>query len=347
MAYTKPEKSNNMSDNVTASVASGGSPQPASDVANTSDYNKIQAETESAMGLDSDYSGEESIEETQDEASAAIDEAQKKGDLSKAQAQSLKKKLMLKVDGQEIEEEIDFSDDENLKKHFQKSKAFDKRAQEFQTYKAQVDQLLKMLEEDPESVLEKMGKNVDELAEKRLTRKVEEMKKSPEQIEREKMEQELKELRDAKKKADDDRKSAELERMRNEQAQQIETDISSALDSTKSILPKKNPLVLQRITSTMLMAMKNGYPNVTAKDVIPLVEKQWKQELNDFFNVLPEDTLEMLVGKNNFDRVRKTRVAQQKAKTQTAKQSVQDTGSKIETDEKPKQPKRMRDFFRD
>lgn len=336
-----------MADSVTASVASGGSPQPAADVAQPSNYADIQAATEAAMGIEDDSLEGDDIGETQDEAAAAIDEAQKKGDLSKAQAQSLKKKLMLKVDGQEIEEEIDFSDDENLKKHFQKSKAFDKRAQEFQSYKAQVDQLLKMLDEDPEGLLEKMGKNVDELAEKRLTRKVEEMKKSPEQLEREKMESELKELRDAKKKADEDRKSAELERMRNEQAQQIETDISAALDSTKSILPKKNPLVLQRITSTMLMAMKNGYPNVTAKDVIPLVEKQWKQELNDFFNVLPEETLEMLVGKNNFDRVRKTRVAQQKAKTQTAKQTVQDTGSKPEPEDKPKQPKRMRDFFRD
>ena len=335
------------SNNVTQAVASGNSPQPAADVSQTSDYQTLQQQTEAAMGLEDTGSDIESeIGEVQDDAAAAVDAAAQKGDISKAQAQELKKKLKLKVDGQEYEEEIDFNDEENLKKHFQKSKAFDKRVQEFQSYKAQVDQLLKMLEDDPEAVLEKMGKNVDDLAEKRLTRKVEEMKKSPEQIEREKMENELKELRDAKKKADDDRKNAELERMRNEQAQQIETDISAALDSTKSMLPKKNPLVLQRITSTMLMAMKNGYPNVTAKDVIPLVEKQWKQELNDFFNVLPEDTLEMLVGKNNFDRVRKTRVAQQKAKTQTAKQLVQESGVKQETEEK-RQPKRMRDFFKD
>lgn len=338
-----------MSDNsnVTAAVASGNSPQPAADVAGASDYATLQAQTEAAMGLEDDGSDIDSeIGEVQDDAAAALDAAAKKGDITKTQAQELKKKLKLKVDGQEYEEEIDFNDEENLKKHFQKSKAFDKRVQEFQSYKAQVDQLLKMLEEDPEAVLEKMGKNVDDLAEKRLTRKVEEMKKSPEQIEREKMEQELKELRDAKKKADDDRKNSELERMRNEQAQQIETDISAALDSTKSMLPKKNPLVLQRITSTMLMAMKNGYPNVTAKDVIPLVEKQWKQELNEFFNVLPEDTLEMLVGKQNFDRVRKTRVAQQKAKTTTARQVVQESGVKHEVEEK-KQPKRMRDFFKD
>ena len=74
-------------------------------------------------------------------------------------AKELKKKLKLKVDGEEYEEEIDFNDDENLRKHLQKSKAFDKRAKEFTGYKSQVEQLLKMLEEDPEALLEKMGKD--------------------------------------------------------------------------------------------------------------------------------------------------------------------------------------------
>lgn len=340
-----------MSDNVTQSVASGNSPQPASDIAQDSNYSKVQADTEAAMGLeDVEDLGEDLGDDTAEvaaNAEASIDSAQKKGEITKSEAQALKKKLKLKVDGQEIEEEIDFADEENLKKHLQKSKAFDKRVSEFSNYKAQVDQLLKMLEEDPEAVLEKMGKNVDDLAEKRLTRRVEEMKKSPEQLEREKMEAELKELRDAKKKADEIAKQSELERMRNEAAQQIETDINQALDTSNSMLPKRNPQVLQRISATMLFAMKNGYPNITAKDVIPLVEKQWKQELNDLFNVLPEDTLEMLVGKNNFDRLRKKRVAQQRSKTQTAKQIVQDSGNKETVDDAPRKPKRMSEWFRD
>lgn len=335
-----------MSDNsnVTQSVAAGGSPQPTSDVAQHSDYDQVQSDVESSMGLDGD---DNTVEDVQDDASAQIDAAVKKGDISPKDAQSLKKKLILKVDGEEFEEEIDFSNDEELKKHYQKSKAFDKRAKEFSSYKSQVDQLLKMLEEDPESVLEKMGKDVDSLAEKRLTRKIEEMKKSPEQIEKEKMEKELKDLREEKKKSKETAEQFELERMRNEHAQQIETDISTALDSTKSILPKKNALVLQRISATMLMAMKNGYPDVTAKDVIPLVEKQWREELNEFFSVIPEETIEKLVGKDNLDRVRKTRVAQNKAKTLTAKQLVsQPAGQKIDVDA-PKTKIKMKDFFRD
>ena len=46
---------------------------------------------------------------------AAIDAAQANGKISKKEAQDLKKKLKIKVDGQEFDEEVDFNDEENLK----------------------------------------------------------------------------------------------------------------------------------------------------------------------------------------------------------------------------------------
>lgn len=332
--------------NVTQSVASGDSPQPASEAAQQSDYGQLQSEVENQMGLNDEVAQDD---DGTSEVADQIDAAVANGQISKTDAQSLKKKYSLKVDGEEFEEELDLNDDEAVKRHMQKSRAFDKRLKEFGNYKSQVDQLIEMLEKDPEAVLEKMGKDVDSLAQKRLERKIEEMKKSPEQIEKEKMSKELEELRAEKKKIKEEAEKSELEKLRNEQAQQIENDISSALDSAKSMLPKRNPLVLQRISATMLSAMKNGYPNVSAKDVIPLVEKQWKQELNEFFAVLPEETIENLVGKQNLDRVRKTRVAQKKVETATAKQvtSQATTGQKKESTEEPSRKLRMRDFFKD
>lgn len=321
------------------SIANGNAPQPAADIAVDSNYDETLESMEDAVDSGLEGSGEATQEQ-------AIDAAQKAGQISKDQAQQLKKKLLLKVDGQEFEEEIDFNDEESLKKHLQKSKAFDKRLKEFSGYKSQVDQLMEMLQNDPEALLEKMGYDVDGLAEKRLSRKIDEMKKSPEQVEREKMEKELQDLRKEKKKAEDERQKSDLERMKNEQAQAIENDITGALESSKSMLPKNNPLVMQRVAQTMLMAMRNGYPEVTAKDVIPLVEKQWKEELNEFFNVLPEDTLEMLVGKQNFDRLRKKRLASRpKVEPQSAKKMVEDTGSK-KVSEEVKSKKKFSDFFK-
>ena len=78
-------------------------------------------------------------------------------ELTPKQVQELKKKLKIKVDGEEFEEELDFNDEEGLKRHIQKAKAFDKRAKEFSKYKADVDSLLTMLQSDPEALLEKMS----------------------------------------------------------------------------------------------------------------------------------------------------------------------------------------------
>lgn len=261
---------------------------------------------------------------------------------------STKRKLKLKVDGQEFEEEFDPSDDDMIKKHLQKSKAFDKRLKEFSSYKAQVDSALELLQKDPELFLEKMGLNVDDFAEKRLARKIEELKKSPEQIAQEKMEKELNDLREEKKRIEEEKQRFEMENLRNQQAIEIENDINTALEDSKSILPKKNPIVLQRIAQTMLLAMQNGYDNVTAKEVIPFVEKQWKQELNEFFSVLPEEVLEQLVGKSNIDRYRKKKVAARpKGSTVTARQIVQDIGKTQENDDiDNKQKMSYRDFFK-
>ena len=314
--------------NIIAEVANGNSPQPVKEV--PTNLSALQSAAEDAIDMHADHPEDATEEST-------IDAAAQAGDITSQEAQVLKKKLKLKVDGEEFEEEIDWNNEEDLKKHYQKSKAFDKRVKEFTGYKSQVEQLLHMLENDPEALLEKMGKNVDYMAEKRLQRKIEEMKKSPEQLDREKMEKELQELKAEKKKALEDQQKAEEENLRNKTANEIENEIMSALDDARSILPKKNPLVLQRISAAMLLAIKNGYPQVSVKDVIPLVEKQWKQELNEFFGVTSEEALEQLVGKANLDKYRKSKVSQKRvANTTTAKQLVKDSGTSTKQKEEPK-----------
>lgn len=325
-------------DNTIQQVASGNAPQ--SYVKQEPAYDEMQSEVEGLVdsGLQAAQTPEEKI--------AA---AQADGKITKAVAQQLKKTLKIKVDGQDLEETVDFNDDEALKRYIQKSKAFDKRNNEFVSYKSQVDRLMEMLENDPDAVMEQLGHNMDERAEKRLSRKIDELKKSPEQVEREKMEKELNELKAEKKKIQEEKEKAQMEQLRNETAQQIENEISDALSNVNSILPQKNPAVLQRIAQTMLMAMNNGYPQVTAKDVIPLVEKQWQEELNQLFSVLPEETMERLVGKGNMDRYRKKKVASApRGQTTTAKQISKDTGTKRDEDDgefKPKSVAKFRKFF--
>ncbi len=331
--------------NTIADVANGGSPQPV----------KIQeavptTKEEISKATDEMFSSEEEALEASEGESVeeqAISAAEKNGDISKKEAQALRKKLTLKVDGEEFEEEVDFNDEESLKRHLQKSKAFDKRLKEFSSYKNNVDKMIKLLQEDPEAFLEQAGLNVDEFAEKRLKKAVENMKKTPEQLANEKMQKELEDLKKRLKEEEDAKHQQEMERLRNEQATAVQSEIEAALESGKTKLPKKNPFVIQKIAQNMVLAMKNGYPNVTAMDVLPIVEKQWKEELRSYFDTSTEDIIEDLVGRTNLDRYRKQRIsAARKAasQTQTAKQVVQDTGI-TRKEEAKKEPKTFKKMF--
>lgn len=269
------------------------------------------------------------------------------GQISKQEAQNLKKKLRIKVDGEESDVDLDFNDEEGLRRELQKSRAFDKRVKEFSSYKSQVEQMFQMLQTDPEGLLEKLGIDVDKLSEGRLSRKIEEMKKSPEQLEAEKMRKELEDYKKQEKELKSRAEHAELEKMRNQAASQIENDISAALEDVKSVLPKRNPAVMQRIAQTMLLAMQNGYNNVSAKDVIPLVEKQWKEEFLGVANGLPEDLMEEIFGKNNLDRYRKAKIKNKKsAPAAPQKPKFEDTGAKrTESKGKEEEPKKFNQVF--
>lgn len=276
---------------------------------------------------------------------AEIDAAAKAGEISKAQAQSMKKKLKLKVNGVEEEVEFDMGDEQALIRELQKSRAFDKTAKESASYKSQVDQMMKLLVSDPELVLERLGIDVDKLSEGRLSKKIDEMKKSPEQVKQEKLEKELEDLRKEKKEIEEQKKLAEEDKLRNQAASQIENDIAEGLDAKGSFLPKKSPWVLSKVAQYMMMGMKAGYTNVTAKDVIPLVEKAYREELADLLDSSSEDQLEELVGKKNMDRYRKGKVAKNKAAP--IKPKIEDTGSRRKEEPKVEDSKkyRMKDLF--
>lgn len=304
------------------------------------------------VGSESEASeGQEVLEGAEGSEVEAIDEAVEAGEITKKEAQSLKKKLKIKVDGIETEEEVDYNDDEGLKKHLQKSKAFDKRAKEYASLKNTVDSLLQEFEKDPESAMRKLGKDPEKLAEEIIKRKIAEMEKSPEQLEREKMQKELEDLRQEKKRAEEERQNLEVEKMRNQYAAEIENSITEALET--STLPKQNPRVIRRIAQTLYQVMEmkdsNGnslYPDVTVKDVIPVVEKEWKEELRSYFDTSAEDMIEELVGKHNLDKLRKKRLASRPQAPKATVNSIKDTGSKKQVEEdKPK--KSYKDFFRD
>ena len=171
------------------------------------------------------------------------------------------------------------------------------------------------------------------------------MKKSPEQFEREKIQIELQAAREEANRLKAERDEEQFEKLKEQAAAQIETEIEQALDAHKT-LPKSRHIV-KRIADSMLWALNNGFDDVTAEDVMPLVEKEWKDEMSRLMDDSPEDILEQLIGQRNIERLRAKRLnAMNTSNAKTAASIKSTAGSVGKKEEAPKQKIKQRDFFR-
>jgi len=295
-------------------------------------------EQESEQNLASEESsGDEQLQE-------AIEDAIAVG-ATEEQVKDLIKEFQLKVNGKIINKKIDLSDENALKNELQLSAAARQAMQEAANLKKLYESEVSRLKQDPFSVLQELGLNPDELAEMRIQQRIEEMKKSPEQIEREKIQAELQAAREEARRLKEEREAEQFEKLKEQAAVQIETEIEQALDSHKT-LPKSRHIV-KRIADSMLWAMNNGYDNVSAEDVMPLVEKEWREEMSRLMDDSPEDILEQLIGQRNIERLRAKRLNAMAASGAKTASNVKSTAASVQKKEQAKREKiRQRDFFR-
>lgn len=260
---------------------------------------------------------------------------------TKKEVAAIKKQLekyKLKVDGEEWEQELDLSDHEEVKKHLQLSKVSQKRMQEVAEYKKQVAQFFELLKNDPLRVLSdpKLGLNLKDMANKVLNEEVEDLQKTPEQRERDKA---IKELEALRKQIDEDKKSketTEFKRLQEQAAVQLDSDISSALESEG--LPKNSERAVRYMAEALMLGLKKGY-DLTAKEVAPLIKKQMLAEYRDIIGGLPEEALEDFVGKDIISKIRKRSIKNVKPAVDTA-QAIKAVGTenKSKPSEKEKIP---------
>lgn len=262
---------------------------------------------------------------------------------SEKEVKNLIKEFQLKVNGKVINKKIDLSDENSLKNELQLAAAARQSMQEAANLKKLYESEVSRLKQDPFSVLAELGLDPDQLAEMRIQQRIEEMKKSPEQLERERIQAELQAAREEARRLKEEREAEQFEKLKDQAAAQIETEIEQALDSHKT-LPKSRHIV-KRIADSMLWAINNGYEDVTAEDVMPLVEKEWRDEMSRLMDDSPEDILEQLIGQRNIERLRAKRLNAM-ATTKTAN-SVKPTAASVQKQEdKPREKIKQRDFFK-
>lgn len=262
------------------------------------------------------------------------------------------KKLKLKVDKGEIEEELPFDipDDpkavEYLTKQLQLSKAAQKRMAEAAQIEKDMRLFVEQLRQDPESILSDpaIGLDMKELAAKIIEREIANAKKSPEQLEKERLEGELKKLQQEREREKEEHKSKELERLRTQEIERLDLQMDKALSSTD--LPK-SPYIVKKIADYMLLGLEKGM-DVQPEDVIPLVREEMMNDLKEMFAIMPEDVVEAIIGKDVLGRLRKKQVAkakEAKAVPQPINSAIKDAGVKKEEPKDATKKQTFKDFF--
>lgn len=264
---------------------------------------------------------------------------------SEKEVKNLIKEFQLKVNGKIVNKKIDLSDENTLRNELQLAAAAKQSMQEAANLKKLYEKEVGRLKQNPWEVLQELGMDPDELAELRIQQRIEEMKKSPEQLERERIQRELQEAREEANRLKAEREAEQFEKLKEQAAAQIESEIEQVLDSHKT-LPKSRHIV-KRIADSMLWAMNNGYEDVTAEDVLPLVEKEWREEMSRLMDDSPEEILEQLIGQRNIERLRAKRLNAMNTSGSKTLNSVKSTTASVQKQEEQKREKiKQRDFFR-
>jgi len=245
----------------------------------------------------------------------------------KEEIKAAKRQIQAKVNGKVKSIDFDPNDDKEITKYIEKALAADEKFSEASSMRKQVESFIDTLRNNPLEVLRNkdLGLDLRALAEKVLMEDLEEQQKTPEQKEQEKLNKELAELKKQLEEEKEGKRNAELEKMREQQFQQLDNEMTEALQSSQ--LPK-SPYVVKRIADALIEAVNLGYNDIGVKDIMPFVEEQIQNEIQQMFEAMPSEVLEKLVGKQHLNNMRKTRVAQNKPKN--ALSSITDTGKKPE-----------------
>lgn len=260
------------------------------------------------------------------------------------------KKLKLKVDGQEIEEDLPFEIEDRpeivdwMKRNLQLSKVSQKRMNEYSTLEKEVSQFINELRDNPRgalSSLNNLGIDAKQLAARIIEEEIAEAKKSPEQIEKEKLEARLRELEGERESEKKKAKEVELSRLEKQAFDEYNRSIDSALE--KSTLPKSN-YVKSRVADYLILALQNDI-KISPDQVLPMVEADIRGELKEMFSAAPEDVIEALVGHDNIKRVRRRYVKKAQQTPTPSSKIAADTGVKDTTPSTPAAKKTIKELF--
>lgn len=259
----------------------------------------------------------------------------------------LSKKLKLKIDGAEVEEELPFEIDENnkeqveyLKRNLQMSKVANKRMSESAATRKQAEQFIEMLQNDPMRVLSNpklMGEEkFQKIAEEFLAKKIQAQMMTPEERQRAEMEERLRKYEEQEK---TNKEKAEQEQMQALQAHYQESytkTITQALESSN--LPK-NPYTVKRMAQLLQQNIKHGL-DLEPSHLAQLVREDYQKELASLINAANPEQIIAMFGEDTVNKLRKHDLQKLKSSLTPQRQFA----PKQEVEVTPVKPRKWSDF---
>lgn len=282
----------------------------------------------------------------------ALAQLEAKPNPTKAEIKQLNS-LRLKVDGREYDEKLPFGIPDTpeardwMTKQLQMSGVAQKRMSEYSKLETEARDFIEQLREDPRAILSdpNMGIDLKKLAASVIEDEIANSQKSPDQIEKEKLQAELKKIKADREKEKTELQKREYDALVKQETEKIDNEMSRVLG--KGDLPKSS-YVIKKMTDYLYTAAQNGV-DLTVDDILPLVKDEIYGDLQAMFQVMSEDVIQKMVGKDVFNKVRKQNIAKAKgaqAKPPTPLSSaVKDAGKTNPKPEVAKPRQSVKGFF--
>lgn len=254
---------------------------------------------ESSEGGESAQVGEVQgeVEALQDKLAEAVEDG-----ASEKEIKQMIKEFELKVNGKTIKHKLDLSDEEAVRKELQKAYAFNEVSQEYATVRKQLNAKIAEWKNDPTQALKDLGIDDLDFAEKRINREVEDLKKDPQQKAFEEAQKKIQEYEAKERAATEKAEALEREKQDQEAYASLKQEIQDALSDHPYIKPTE---LTERRVADMMAHYSAKFPDITAAQVIPMVESEMKAEFNDLLEALPEEYIEKFIGKNGIEKLAK------------------------------------------
>lgn len=241
------------------------------------------------------------------------------------------KKFKLKVDGEEIEEEVDLNDIQRITKALQMEKVAKKRMTEAYEDKKRAYELAKAFDEDPTNLLKRLGPKGIEAAEKYLLEHLQEQAMTPQE----------REFMNAKKELESYRRKEQEQQefLKQQQQQAFETKVANDIQATliNSLKKADVPPSAQAIKR---MAQLYKHNLNLGLDLSPEdLAEEYKVELSNELNFLSKDSsIEQLIKFLGPDKIKALR--EHDIKEMKSKQKLNPYAKADATPQPPKSQKR-------